>query len=89
MKDGKIFQKVYMRNKRGKDKGKVTIKLKRLHIPVRRANIVANQQTVQLEGDVVVEVSTQLEDSHVIEDSTQLEDGELATIEPVCRKRTL
>ena len=57
VKDGKIFQKVYMRNKRGKDKGKVTIKLKRLHIPVRRTNSVTNQQTVQLEGDVLVEDS--------------------------------
>ena len=29
-KDGKMFQKIYFRAKRGKDKGKVQIKLKRL-----------------------------------------------------------
>ena len=35
MKDGKIFQKIYTRAKRGKEKGKVTVKLKRLHMPKR------------------------------------------------------
>ena len=35
-KDGKIFQNIYFRAKRGKDKGKVQIKLKRLDKPKRK-----------------------------------------------------
>ena len=38
LKDEKIFQKVYIRAKRGKDKEKVKIKLKRLHRPRRMNN---------------------------------------------------
>ena len=33
MKDGKLFQKIYSRARRGKEKGKVIIKLKRLYLP--------------------------------------------------------
>ena len=69
VKDGKIFQKVYMRAKRGKDKGRVTIKLKRLHVPVRMNRI--GQTGAQEATDQLSSLDGQLED-RTIKDSKPL-----------------